>query len=115
MNLVQCVFEILSPLGVPIYWQLRPEEFPSITYEFIDEAGVLYGDGKEIQTGVQCQVDVWSKSDYTELVDRVIEIMRVNGFIRSRASDDFEKVTKIYHKVIIFNFEYRTEGENNGR
>ena len=110
MNLIELVGDTLKPLGYKIYWQLRPKEFPSITYEFFNETGTFYGDGNEKQTEVQCQVDVWSKGDYSKIAKQVTSCMTSRGFKRTRAYDDFESATQIYHKVLIFNYYYPTGG-----
>ena len=100
--MINLVYNKLIELGHKVQWQLRPDTFPSLTYTFIDEDGEVFADDKEIETAVYCQVDVWSKEDYTELVKGVKEKMLEIGFGRYAAYDDYEKDTNVYHKILRF-------------
>ncbi len=88
----------------PTQWQLRPSEFPSLTFSFITENGEVYADDEEIETGYVLQVDVWSKADYTDIVNQVKNTMKQIGFYRSFENDEYEADIKIYHKIIRFNY-----------
>lgn len=61
-----------------------------------------YADNEEKETGYYIQLGVWSKNDYTELVENVTNAMKVAEFRRTSAADLFENDTKIYHKAIRF-------------
>lgn len=111
MSFINLVHEILTPLNVPVLWQLRPQKPPGITYHFYNEQGELYGDGGEIAGSVACQIDIWSTVDYTNLKKQVKAAMKQCGFLFVDASDFFEEDAKVYHCVLIFNYYYESEGE----
>lgn len=101
INLVQ---NKLSELGLKVNWQLRPKDFPSLTFLFVNESGLDFADDEEVTTEFICQVDVWSKNDYTDIVNQVKEKMKEIGFYRFIEYDDLEEDTKIYHKIIRFSY-----------
>lgn len=100
--MIDLVYNKLIELGYKVQWQLRPDTFPSLTYTFIDESGEVFADDKEIETAHYCQVDIWSKGDYTQLSKDVKTKMLEIGFGRYGAYDDYEKDTNVYHKILRF-------------
>lgn len=102
--MIMKVYNILKDLGVPISWNVRPPGFPSITYFFYNEYGQEFGDGEEIGTNYSLQVDVWSKGDYSVLVNEVKVKLKENGFQRVSANDFYEDDIKTYHKALRFNY-----------
>lgn len=96
------VYNILKDLGVPVKWNIRPPTFPSITYFFYNEYGQEFGDGEEIGTNYSLQVDIWSKSDYSELVEQVKKALKENEFYRISTNEFYEDDVKVYHKVLRF-------------
>lgn len=77
---------------------------PYIEYEFFDENVSAWEEGNEISTDYYLQVDIFSKSDYTELENAIKEKMKSLGFKRSMAADLYEKDTKLFHKAMRFIF-----------
>ena len=97
------VVEALKPLKVPVSFQkYKGKENTYITFFNYLEQGEQYADNEEKATCFYIQVDVWSKNDYTELVEKVKNAMKAAGFMRTSAADLFESDTKIYHKAIRF-------------
>lgn len=97
------VIKALKPIKVPVSFQrYSGKENTYITFFNYLEQGEQYADNEEKATGYYIQVDVWSKSDYTEVVDKVENYMKATGFARTSAADLFEEDTKIYHKVMRF-------------
>lgn len=87
----------------PTQWQLRPNGFPSISFSFVDESGLAFADDEEIETEVILQIDVWSKKDYSTIVEQVKTKLKEIEFYRDYEADDYEQDTKIYHKILRFN------------
>lgn len=99
------ILDTLNPLGVPVAFQeYKGAASTYISFFIINEQSALHADDDEVKTGYSLQVDVWSKSDYTTLVDQVKQVMTVAGFRRSSAADLYEKDTGIYHKALRFNY-----------
>lgn len=76
---------------------------PYIEYEVIREQGDEFAEGEERYTNYLVQVDIFSKSDYTNLENEIKKQMKNNGYIRDNAVDLYEKDTKLYHKAMRFN------------
>lgn len=94
----------LSSIGVPVSFQKYSGNANQyITFFIYGEQGELWSDNTEKTTGYYIQVDIWSKSDYTSLVNSVITAMKTAGFARTYAMDMYEDDTQIYHKSIRFN------------
>ena len=104
MNLINnLILETLKPLNVPVSFQKysgKAKEY--ITFHEYFGAGESYEDDFEILTGHYIQVDVWSKSDYTKLVNDVRQMLILNGFKRLNEIDLYEEDTDIYHKGLKF-------------
>lgn len=97
------VVEALKPLKVSVSFQkYKGKENTYITFFNYLEQGEQYADNEEKATGFYIQVDVWSKNDYTELVEKVKNAMRAAGFMRTSAADLFEDDIKVYHKAMRF-------------
>lgn len=97
------ILQTLKPLNVPVSFQKYSGRGNTyITFFSYLEQGEQYADNEEKAAGYYIQVDVWSKNDYTELVERVKSRMKAAGFTRTSAADLFEKDTKIYHKALRF-------------
>lgn len=106
MSMNALILSLLEELPVPVeYMDYSGAANTYITFFFYNEQGVLHGDDIEEVTGYGVQVDVWSKGDYTQLVEDVKSNLEEAGFRRNYATDLFENDTKIYHKVIRFNYE----------
>ncbi|OCA98042.1 hypothetical protein BGS1_02280 [Clostridium beijerinckii] len=95
--------QALKYLKVPVSFQrYSGKESTYITFFNYLEQGEQYADNQEKATGYYVQVDVWSKNDYTEVVEKVENYMKAAGFIRTSAAHLFEEDTKIYHKTMRF-------------
>lgn len=71
-----------------------------ITFFRYNKQGEAWAENKEIATGHYMQVDVWSKSDCTQLSEQVENALIEAGFIRTFVMDLFELDTLMYHTVL---------------
>jgi hypothetical protein len=105
MNLNNLIIDTLKPLGVPVAFQTYSGTATTyITFFFYNSKGELFADDEEIETGFYIQVDVWSKGDYTSIVQQVKDLLKEAGFRRTTETDLYEPDTKIYHKVLRFSY-----------
>ena len=105
MNINLLIKNTLVPCGVPVEFQSYTGKLTKyITFFCYNEQGEAWAEDKEIETGFYIQVDVWSKDDYTDLVEQVQAAMIAAGFYRRTAHDLYEKDTKIFHKAMRFVF-----------
>lgn len=97
------IVDALKPLKVPVSFQkYSGKDDTYITFHEYLETGEEYEDDEERITAHYVQVDVWSKSDYTEIVKKVKENLIKIGFKRLNEIDLYEEDTKIYHKGLKF-------------
>lgn len=75
---------------------------PYIEYEIYDEHGELWAENEEIKTTYYIQVDIFSKSDYTELEEVIKQKMINAGLARTSGADLYEEDTELYHKAMRF-------------
>lgn len=107
------IVDALKPLNIPVSFQKytgKAENY--ITFHEYLAAGEEYEDDEESLTAHYVQVDVWSKSDYTDLVKKVKELLIRVGFKRLNEIDLYEEDTKIFHKGL--KFYYLEESDING-
>jgi len=95
------IIDALKNLGVSVTFQTYSgSETTYITFFNYLENGEGYADNKETSTGHYIQVDIWSKGDYTTLVESALEALKQAEFQRTYVTEMYEKDTEIYHKVI---------------
>jgi len=103
MSINKEVIQALKDIGVPVSFQTSGnEEYPYITFFTYLDRATLHSDDKESITGYFIQIDIWSKTDYTDIAEEVHQGMLTANFIKQRYYDLYEKDTKVYHKVMRF-------------
>jgi hypothetical protein len=83
-----------------------------ITYQQISIDGTLSGDDEIIGYIDYYDIDIFSKSNYLNIVKEVKKIMKANGFMwqPSNSSEDmYEEDTGYYHKTLCFAIERMEE------
>lgn len=105
MSLNKLIIDTLKPVGVPVAFQTYSGTATTyITFFEYSQQSALNADDEEQKTVHRIQVDVWSKGDYTSIVDEVKQRMKEAGFRRTTETDLYEPDTKIYHKVLRFSY-----------
>lgn len=83
-----------------------------ITYQNIDTNG-SYSADNEIQGYIDYyDFDIYSKSNYIKIVNKVKEVMKANGFMwqpSMTSQDMYENDTGYYHKTLCFAIERNEE------
>ena len=103
MSINEEVMAALGGLGVPVRFQQYGGDAESyITFFTYLDRPESHGDDQELSTGYYVQVDVWSKKDYTNLVNTVHEQMVQAGLCKLNFYDLYEEELKIYHKAMRF-------------
>lgn len=75
---------------------------PYIEYEIYDEFGEEWAENEEVATTYSIQVDIFSKSNYSNLEEKIKEKMIETGFGRTSGADLWEDDTQLYHKAMRF-------------
>jgi hypothetical protein len=110
MDLVNHVYNALTPLKYPVAHLTRPKDLPGISYHFFNRRTSLHGDGLARREECQCQVDIWTRDGDAEAIGKKVRrAMSDAGFKRVRMHDDFERDTGLYHKIIVFYIEFEAE------
>ncbi|MBT2735136.1 hypothetical protein [Bacillus sp. ISL-7] len=104
MSLNSLIITELKPLAPTFYLTYSGSIFPHITFFEFNQQSALNADDSEEMTSYSIQVDIWSLNDYTSLVDQVKTSLQAIGFRRTNETEFYENDTKIYHKVLRFNF-----------
>lgn len=97
------IIDALKPLNIDVcFKRYSGKDDTYITFHEYFSGGEEYEDDEEIFTAHYLQVDVWSKTDYTSLVNEVKNLLKFAGFKRLNEADLYEEDTKIYHKGLKF-------------
>lgn len=97
------VLEALSSLQVPVGFQkYSGKEATYVTFHEYYGGGEGFEDDEELMTAHYIQVDVWSKTDYSECVNDMKAALAAKGFKRLNEADLYEPDTETYHKGMKF-------------
>ncbi len=104
------IIEALEPLKIPVSFQKYTGKAKQyITFHEYLVNGKAYEDDDETLTSHYVQVDVWSKEDYTDIVEQIKSLLTNKGFKRLDEIDMYENDTHIYHKGIKFYYLEKRE------
>lgn len=106
MNLNKLIIDTLEPLSVPVA-KLRYNQNADtyIAFSEYNQAPRMKADDREVITKHFYQVDVFSKNDFTDLVDNVRSMLSEVGFKRMFESETYDEDMKMYRSIMRFNFE----------
>lgn len=105
MNVNQLIIDTLAPLGIPVQnMKYSGSSTTYITFFCFNEQGEAWAENEEIATDYAMQVDVWSKGDFTDVVNQAKGLLKIAGFKRTFAHEFYEVDTQIYHKVLRFSY-----------
>jgi len=101
MNINALIISTLTPLGIPVSFQTYTgTETTYITFFKYLEDVESYANNKETSLVYYIQVDVWSKGNYSVLVESVLEALKQAGFTRNYVTETYENDIKLFHKII---------------
>lgn len=109
-RMIEAIDKILKPLDIPVGWNIKPEigkKRVSVVYHFFNQRPSLYGDGQGSDESGSVQVDVYSKCDYTAVVESIKTLMKDAGLKLADSRDSFDSLKHndpAYHKILIFNY-----------
>lgn len=95
--------ELITLLGGKRVYQIAASDatvYPRVTFFELDNVDADYADDAPMSARVSIQVDVWSKGNYSAIVQRVNELMESIGFVRYYSTDLYETDTGVYHKAL---------------
>ena len=89
--------------GKHIYWQ-RPSSSPVsyITIREITNSESESADDEEYSDDIEIQADVFTKGSTIPIARQLQKTMRSMGYTHQALADDYDEITKIYHKPIRF-------------
>lgn len=112
MNLNKLIIDTLNPLGVPVafanYNQTADTYIVFIEYNQVPQ---LNADDNELITKYLFQVDIFSRTNYLQLVKDVKEQMKKAGFIRLLEFETYEDEMQMYRKTFRFRYDNKIEEE----
>lgn len=109
IDIVEHVTNTLAPLGLMVSFQALPtgSNVPNqyVTFFEISANPALEASDREYETKRLIQVNVWSKGDYYQLVERVKELMESEGYERTFEYDaPYSDGDSHFNKVLRFVF-----------
>jgi len=101
MDAHEKIYTVLSKLKYPVEFDTYTgTEKKYITYfEILEKLDLASEDIDEV-IGHNFQVDVFSDEDPTEIKNKVVNELKLNGFYQITCQDLYEKDTGMYHKAI---------------
>lgn len=99
--------------NIPLsFLQYDGKEETYITYQSIDNSGVLSGDDEIIGFIDYYDFDIYSKGNYLKIVREIKKKLKDNGFMwqpSMSSGDMFEEDTGYFHKTLCFAIERMEE------
>lgn len=98
---------ITSLVNDKIYLLKAPDDTvsPYIEYEILNENGTIYAENTELATGYTIQIDIFTKTSYTSIVNAIKAVMKENGFMKEFGGSVYEQDSKLFHYILRFNYE----------
>lgn len=110
-SLIESLFSNFSVNGVtvPVFYMFYDGHLdPYITYMQTDADSAYAGDNEVLGYVDYYDIDIYSKGNYTDIVNAVIQIMVNGGFTYQpsrNSSDMYETDTEYFHKTLCFAIE----------
>lgn len=90
MDMKKKIKETLAPLNIPFAFATRKENnFPFIIYNITSEKGYSYEEDEEMVTRYAITVTIYSKGNYEDIKNKIIDAMIEEGFIRANVPSCF--------------------------
>lgn len=112
MNLNKLIMDTLRPLNIPVSkmrYNLKADTY--IVFMEYNQATRMSADDYEIATKHFYQVDVFSKGDFTDLVNEVRKRLKSVGFGRMFESESYDEDMEMYRSIMRFNYETNLKEE----
>ena len=111
MDMQKYLTSVLKEVGIPISFVARGEgRLPMIVYNITQERGNKFWDNDEQVTKYGIAINIFSSGNYIDIKNKVIEVMRNAGFIRTEVSECiYQEDVGIYNQPIFFDYYYEKE------
>lgn len=101
MNINKLIIDTLKPLAIPTSFQVYTGiARPYITFFEYSDPSESFADNQETSIGHYIQIDLFSKTDYTDVFASAKNLLKAAGFMRKPGTEFYETETLLYHKVI---------------
>ena len=88
MDMQKYLTSVLKEVGIPISFVARGEgRLPMIVYNITQERGNKFWDNDEQVTKYGIAINIFSSGNYIDIKNKVIEVMRNAGFIRTEVAE----------------------------
>lgn len=96
--------KILSKLKVPVaHFKYKGKETTYVVWTLLDEEPIFSSDDEIQYSKVPVDIDIYSESNYLNLMSSVKEIMKENEWAWDGDSTEmYEEDTKLYHRTCTF-------------
>lgn len=102
MNIKTKLMQTLKPLGIPLYFMTNFEAKEDTYMVFFIEKVSQHTacENEEESTKYELLLHIYSKSDYDDLSENVIKLLKEQGFRRRYEAEDYDNTTNFYIKAI---------------
>lgn len=77
-----------------------------VTWTILPERASLFGDDEPLCSVAEVDIDVFSDSNYLDIMKEIKKVMKDNGWMWSEDSEEmYEEDTKLYHRTITYQKE----------
>lgn len=105
MKINELIINTLKPLNVPITFASYNQTADTyVVFLEYNQASFLQADDEEYRTVHYYQVDVFSKTNYGNLVKNIKNKLNTVGFRRMFESETYEEEMKRYRKILRFSY-----------
>lgn len=103
MNINKLIIDTLQPLNIPVQFSTYSgTKTTYITFSPYLTQGEGYSEDEEELVGHYIQLNVFSKTDYTDIVIQANQLLKSIDFKKTNEIDLYESDTKFFHKGIRF-------------
>lgn len=102
MNIKTKIIDTLKPLNIPLYFMTNFDAKEDTYMVFFVEKVSEYSscENEEEATKYELLLHIYSKSDYDDLAEQTLKLLKQNNFRRRYEAEDYDETTDFYIKAI---------------
>lgn len=103
-NINNYIVQTLKPTGVPVFFASKKENsVPLIMFNVTNISGHEYWEDGEMVTQYRIMINIFSRSNFMNLMNQVVKLMIDAGFIRlSITSCEYNEDIDLYNQPLTF-------------
>lgn len=108
MDMQKYIMDTLKDIGVPISFVARGEaHLPLVVFNVTEERGNLFWDDTEMGIKYKIMINIFSKSNFVDIKNKIMNRMLKAGFIRNEISSTiYMEDIEVYNQPMAFDYYY---------